>query len=151
MPNHAAEYEIFIETMHGDGDVYQKESYFYKNKDNFYRDAYLLAHFFSKDCPQRYNYDEVVYYLTAVAKSSNFLFEVAESEDDWYDIIEDFISDYVGSDSTNNDAYAAVESLKFYYWLSPLEKRAVEIDINGKYYSEFSRCTKIDFNGDNAS
>jgi hypothetical protein len=57
MPNHTAEYELHIQTMHGDGDVYKEESYFYDSTDSFYRDAYLLAHFFSKDCPQRYMYE----------------------------------------------------------------------------------------------
>lgn len=146
LKDHTTEYEIYLKVMHGDADLYQENRFYFSDKRDFYNVAVLLSHTLSVKCPHRTD-SEYVDYFVKVAKYYNIPYEYLENKDDdeWVSCVQEDLYNFIGMDSTNNDCYAAVDKLEFYYHVSPLKKEVVEIQIGDNYYSNFCYFDKMSF------
>lgn len=153
LPDYTGQYEIKLQRMHGDADFYDDESWFFSGsasgKNKFYKQAYVLAHLFSKDL-RTDDTDEINEYITKIAEKVKFR-KGKESADNYVATISDFLSETLTYECDGCYRYANAHSLQFFYHLSPSKKIFVEIEINGKYYCEFSYFSNIDFNDNESS
>lgn len=125
-------YELYVESMSGDGDAYNRETFFSNGSmgDYFFDRIKLALAAFALTAKSSKLQDGDFSELKAFAD---------ELEIDWE--MSDFFYDTFGRDSTCEDYYACPEEMQLFYYDDKGTKHKVNIIVNDKSYEKIYRYT----------